>query len=370
MPVHQHSSPNVVGFTPSNPNGGNVTTALNAAANWLAYSFSPEANKTVNKIRVFASAVGGTLAASDLTCDIYTDVAGVPGASLSSTATVTATPTGAAWVEFTGLTQAVTGGTQYWSVLKNLNGTPGTNFPTYLHGASNTGSSSSFAQGSMLWGRNKVATVNSGVAWATSVRNNTFGWRIDFSDGTFLGEPCQGVGQAAGASAAVYLTRETGVVFVSPGGASLNVRGIAMCMAKALSPAGNLRFQIYSGTTLLATTLSIPAANVPTSPFWMQAYFSANQVIAPGTTVRVTAGTTSGGDVSNSYQSSEYTLNNDANSKALFPFGTLANPTNVAKKTYFDGSTWTDTDTALLPFALILDSDGEFGAAGSHFIGG
>ena len=113
------------------------TYILDTANEWLGYSFvAPPGGATVNKILVYAAAINGApLTDAKLQCDIYSDASGVPNASLASTTTVTAKPAGAAWVEFTGFTLALTGGVQYWAVLKNIEADPTTKYPTYkAHG--------------------------------------------------------------------------------------------------------------------------------------------------------------------------------------------------------------------------------------------
>ena len=55
-----------------------TTTALNTNATWVAYSFLPDLNKTLNSVRIYASALTGTPTnANDFTCGIYSDKAQV-----------------------------------------------------------------------------------------------------------------------------------------------------------------------------------------------------------------------------------------------------------------------------------------------------
>lgn len=364
MAVNQKISPQLVGYTPSNPASTTTVLGLTAAATWLALGFVPDAGKTLNAVRVFLNTVTGSLAASDLTCDIFSDTSGAPNVSLASSATVTPAAASATWIDFTGFSLALTAGVQYWIVLKNVNATPASNSPSYKYGATGAGTGLLLGGTSTIYGWVKTHSTNSGGAWGTTVYN-TLGYRLAYSDGSFAGEPISAITGTVAANA-VFTTREIGAVLVVPPGVTWNVRGAVFPVNRTGTPGGSLRYRLYNNTTLLATSYSIAVGNVVTTAVcWMAAYFAADQVIPAGTTLRIAIGTTTGGDGSNCYRTLESTVNNDANSKALFAFGNSGNPTGAVKKTLFDGSTWTDTDTLLTPFALILDSDGEYVRSGT-----
>ncbi len=341
----------LIGFAPPTPSNGVLTLALSAANTWLALSFVLAESKTLSKVKLLASAVAGTLGATDLTCDIYSDSSGSPGTSIESRNTVTATPTGAAWVEFTGFTTALTAGTRYWLVFKNANATPATNYPTFQWGGTDT---SPFLLGSPSpsWGWTKKHTTD-GSTWITAA-TNVSGLKLEFSDASFNGLPVQAAGYVTDY---VYSTRELGTLITLPSTVKLNVRGMAMFLSKNGTPAGNLRYRIYDGTTLLATSDAVNIANVETTARWTPAYFSATQTLNAGLSLRAIAGITTGGDATNYIRCYGYTIENNADSKALLPWG--------AQRTYYNGTSWAETDTGILPFALILDTDGEFTATGS-----
>lgn len=375
-----------IGFLQTVSNPVASTTALSSAAGaggWglsysqtgLAYSFVPTLSKQVSKIKVFASAVGGTLGANDLVADLWSDNAGVGpntgSASIESRNTVTATPTGAAWVEFTGFTatSTLTAGTQYWIVLRNANVTPTVNFPTYRY-TGGTSPVSVIGTGAGM-GFIKWHTTDGGATWITAATTIT-GWRIEFSDGTFMGEPISNVTTTTGDY--VYAAREVGVMLTTPPNATINIIGVAFSVARVGSTQGSLRFRLYTGNsatpTLLATTPLIPRLNLASTSTWTVAYFATPQTVTGGTVLRAVWGNSSGGgDTSNAYLSTTYTIDNTAASKALYSLGGVG----FQKTLSTDGITFAETDTSLFPFALILDTNGEFtatGASASGVIGG
>lgn len=329
------------------------TLALNAANTWLALSFRPPADLTIAKVRVYASAVGGTLDGNDLECHIFSNAVGVPNASLSSTATVTATPTGAAWVEFTGLSQAVTGGTQYWIVLKNAAAAPTTNFPTYQWVTGAPAAGMGPTSSTQNWSKKQTSD---GSTWGTSPVTGVMGYGIEYSTGAIDGILMEGVNTSITGDG-VYSTREAGVYFTSPANVRMRVRGVRMMPAnKTGTPTGNLRYRIYTGTTptLVCTTADVVAPADLTAIAYIQGYCASTITIEPGTIVRVVMSETTQSDTSgNRYNTSYMVIPNTAPARSLTLFGGL-------QKTYFDGSTWAQTNTEFPPFSLILDTDGPF----------
>ncbi len=369
MATNQHRSALFAGLL--NTGGASTTTfQANAAAsggfsaNWLAFSWNPSESKTLSAVRVFASAIAGTLAGTDLVCDIYSDTAGTgPNASLATTSTVTATPTAgnAAWVEFIGFTLAVTAGTQYWIVLRNANATPATNNLTYRYGAGNStiGMGLSECAAGKFGSGGVLSSVNSGGAWSASVNAFTNGWRVQFSDSTYDGFPFSNFSTLAAASSS-FGKQAVGVQLVVPPNAIWNIRGAALQFTKTGTPGAGV-FKLYNGSTLLGTTASIPAGNV-TSARMFAALFASTISVQPGTTLNlVLCDTTTADTNTNAYTQNAWTVDNDANSFALMPFEGTAR--KVVTTDYTVGSpTFTGDQTLLIPFALILDSTGEYAA--------
>lgn len=356
----QRLAPIAIGFLPIIPSNGTASLALSATATWLAFGFVPDANRQVSKIRAFNSAINGVLATTDVTCDIYSDSNGVPGSSLESRSSITSSLAANTWGEWTGFTSAsnVTGGLQHWAVIKNANGTPATNFPTFRFGGNTTWSTFSVVGGGLPgWG--KVHSTNSGGAWGTALGDN-FGWRIEYADGTFQGVPISN--NATAGTNNVYSNRERGLRFTTPSNARWNIRGICWYNRTTTgTPTAGMRGRIYTGAgvtpTLVATTPTVSKTALGAQ--WLASWFSASQIIEPGTTMTMTMGEDTNSDTSsNRYSTTEYTVENDANSKALMPFGGMS-------EAYFDGTNWTFTDTILVPIGVLLDTDGEFAAVAS-----
>lgn len=329
--------------------------SLSAAANWAAYAFVPDEARTLSAVRVFASSVTGTLGASDVTCDLYdsTGASGNPGGTLETGKLPSATLTASGWYDFTGFTTAVSAGQQYWAVFKNANATPASNFPA-LQGVNSFLpawlAGSSFNRES--WGR--ATSTNSGTSW--SQVTEFAGHRIAYADGSYDGAP---VSATASSADLVYSARESGVKFTTPANGALKVSGLAVAIAiKTGTPTGSPRLGLWTGSTPsnLAYTASL---NAPSNTQWIYGHFASTQTVQPGTVCRVTLGETAQSDTSsNAYKLQEVTWDTDANSLALTPFG------GTLVKTYFDGTTWTDTAGKVFYFALLLDTGGEFGASG------
>lgn len=346
-------------------NGTAQTTAtfqLNAAANWLAMGFVPDRDRTLSSCRAYVSAVAGTLGGSDVTCDLYDNSGtnGTPGTTALETGKVpTATITAAGWYTWTGFSTALTAGQTYWLVFKNVNGTPASNSPTFRQ---LTGLAGDFLLGSAatgtrhLWGRS--TSTNSGSTWG-NVGGQT-GLRVGYSDGTYDGFPLHNVATAA-IGDGVYGSRESGVKFTAPAGANLRVSGVAFLSGNRNgTPTGLPRFGLWTGDApvLRAYTASLPSgvlANMGTR--WNALYFAEPQVVRAGETVRVTMGETSNADASgNRYNQIEWSSDTDGNSTPLLPWG------GTCTKTYFDGSTWTDSalGTSVFAHALLLDQSRGF----------
>jgi hypothetical protein len=85
---------------------------------WTAAAFTPSANHTVTKVKVAAGFIEGT---NGLVLSLYTDASGVPGTAIKSWGISNLPNFGSCCVvesrsDAAGI--AVTGGTQYWIVLK------------------------------------------------------------------------------------------------------------------------------------------------------------------------------------------------------------------------------------------------------------
>lgn len=336
-----------------------ATQALNAAATWLAYGFqAPAGGKTLSSVRAFLSATSGTLIASDLTCSLYSNSAGSPGSSIEGPKSCGSAPSGSAWYDWTGFSTALTGGTQYWLVFKNANGTPASNFPTFRLIASLGG----IIVGATVFGDSRKTSADSGSTWAGTSNSQIAGFRLGFSDGSYAGLPLSNFA-VSGSGVGVYSARELGSRFTTPSNGKLRVAGLFKSVnAKTGTPTGNARLRLYTGSSpsLLATTDSLLSVPDITGVSIIQGYFSTVQTLDPGTVVRVVLSETTQSDAStNRFNSNVFTVDTDSNSLALMPFGGFV-------QTYFDGSSWAETNSALIPCGLLLDDGaGEFAASAS-----
>lgn len=354
MSVFANRSALALGWMYGDPNTAVGTTQNSAAANWYALSFVADSARTLSTIRTYVSAVAGTLGGSDITCDLYdsTGTAGAPGSSIETGKVPTATITAAGWYTWTGFSTALTSGQQYWAVFKNANGTPASNNCTFrnltaLLGVPLLGVSLSPRNS---WGR--ATSTNSGSTWSLAAVTTAI--RVGYADGTFDGLPIHNVTVTA-VGDGVYGARELGMKFVSPANASLKVAGVMFLVnPKTGSPTGSLRFGLWTGTTLLAYTQDFPN----TGPNrWVALYFASAQTVPAGSVTRVTLAETTQADASgNRYNLVEFAGDTDTDSASLMPWN------GTCTKTYFDGSSWTDSTlgTSIFGHALLLDSAGGF----------
>lgn len=317
----------------------NNTRAVNSAVIFEAVQFVPMENKTINEIWFYVTAVTGTV--NGIRGDIYNNNAGLPGTSSANSSTVNAYPTGAALVKVTGLSLAVTGGVPYWAVIRNTTGTPASNNFTISEGRAGsnnfiygTGDQASF-----------VASNDSGTSWALASAVSDTPFMIKYSDGTFDGWVNAGQAVETGANS-VYAARELGSRFTSPPGLGFQAVGGAFAVSKSGTPTGNLRYRLYEGTTLVATTNEIAPADVRTTAGWDKLYFSSAVYIKPNTDYRFVMAESSQADASgNRYNAYLMSIPNDTDCKAQKPFnGTM-------QKTYLNG-TWSEVDTDIVPFML------------------
>jgi hypothetical protein len=341
-----------VGFiTPYGQTGSSTQTyLLDAATEWLGISFiAPPGGATINKVLVYASAVGGApLTDAKLQCDIYDDASGVPNASLANSVTVTAKPAAAAWVEFTGFTLALTGGVQYWIVLKNIEADPAAKNITYKVSHSFTNSYSTVGP------HTSKMTVDSGTTWATSVKHGVMGFRLEFSDG-FYGFPLSD--NSIGSSTyGIYDDREHGAYFTTPASGQLVVAGAIGNIRVVGSPGNGIKFRLYKGTELIDTSKEVLVTNIQSTTH-VKAMFTAQRKLDAATVYRLVAmHTGSTGNTSNCYEVGFGTLHDHADSRALGPLkgwqGTYTTDSTASPPSF------SEVTTVVPCISLLLDTDG------------
>lgn len=332
-------------------------TLLNSANNRCAYSFFGNGG-TLSTVRQHFANVTGTLGGSDILADLYdsTGTNGAPGGSIETGKTPSATITAVGWYTFTGFSSALTDGQMYWIVFRNANGTPGSNWVTPTGMQNNLPVVAGGSGNRQFYGM--ASSTNGGSSW--SVSGLTSGaTRAGYSGGSFDGSPLSN-GAAGAVGDGVYAARECGVVFTSPANAALRVAGLGMYVsAKTGTPTGVPRLGLWLGTIPANQGYAaLPLTTTITTSQWVRAGLASPVTIPPSTVVRVTLAEASNADASgNRYNAYHLTCDTDADSLAILPWnGTL-------RKTYFDGSSWADANTAVVAHALYLDPAGEFSAA-------
>lgn len=334
---------------------------LNAAASWGAVSFVAPVSSTLNSVRTYVTGKTGTLVAADSTINIFSaqnlSSAYSPNSSLAGPTSCDSAITGAGWYNWTP-SYSVTRGTRYFVVFKNANATPASNFYTLRAGSlmgyrvNPGGSTAASAVGDCNWRQ----TSNSGSTW-TSLSAGTL--RLGFSDGSYWGFPWSDSG--ADSTNTVYSTREVGSVFTLPTNLSCKVIGVGIMMGtNSGSPTGTTRLRLYTGSSpSLQATGDFSFSNISGMHF---AYFSSAVTLTGGTICRVVLSETTQSDTSaNVYRVQRLTIDTDSNSTGLFPYS--------SQQTYYDGSSWTQTSSAIVPYCLLLDdTSDEFQAGGSSSV--
>jgi len=339
-----------IGYIVGTPYPYTYYFALSAALNRFASSFVLEQTGILSKVTMYVHSVNGTLGANDLVCDLYSDVNGSPGVLLESVNTVTAIPTGAGRIEFTGFSYVLYEGVRYWLVVRNVNASPAVNYASLIYHPDDTGVSD-FAGGSS-WGWTKAESTDGGTTFANFYYQQSF-LRVELQGSVFEGLPIDSVGIGDTATETVYGNRMCGIKFVVPA-VDMKVIGAMCYFAKGGSPTGDARIRVFNNETLLDETNVINKNNC-TGWAWRYAKFPNALTIPAGSTLRVVLSETANlDDYWNRYYLAKQVLENNVNTLALKPFqGTL-------QRTYYDGSSWTDMPTELTHLAILLDADEPF----------
>lgn len=332
--------------------------ALNTAGQRIAYGFHFDEDCTINAARLYMGSVTGTLAAADIKLAIQgASATGLPSGTDLQEVNCSAIPSANATNEWTGLTVAATRGTQYFAILRNANGVPASNFINAKRWGGG-GAPHDTGLGSDFQGWNTYRSSDSGATWpGTGVKGNMV-LRIQCSNGKYVGLPLETF--SANGPIEVHSTREVGARFTVPAtDPTWRVRCLTAPVGHTgTAPAGGSRFGIRIGASPGAATYTSTNLNLSDSlPRWRTGCFSAVQTLAPGTVVNLVVGAVSGGSSGNNYRVPNYTIQNNANTKALMPFGSWTTVT-------YDGTTWTNTDTTVIPFGVIFDNQAFTASAG------
>lgn len=297
---------------------------------------------------------------------VVTDFSGSSGTQnvrkiLGSTSTISASPTTNSWIRATGLSVSIQAGVPYWlTYITSGSGTWNARYSGYYH--ANTYAGMQQIMPAYVTGGGAIfgSMIGSSSSGSTA---NLFGLRLDFSDSSYLGWPFQSIATGSGATGGACEDQEVGTRYVLPSDATYRISGVALChFGPHASVTYGMRLRLYTGAdgaeTLAGTSQTYPMQWFETSGTYVPCtvgYFTTVEV-AGGTPVRVMLGeATDSGDTCStaSWRVSEWAFENAAASKALIYGGRASH----AKK---DGSSWTYTDTKLIPFAIILDGSDQF----------
>lgn len=365
----------VTGFGLDQADGGDGDdcTSINGAGTGasddiIAFSLQPSAAKTLDKFRFYASAKNGTLGANDIAAELMAAAAGVPSGSPGTTCNTISTAAAAStWIEFTCFTgsDSLTANVQRFIRVRNCNASAASNNISAQRGSHfgnriNPGRATG-------WGMR--CTTDAGTGWTQCDDENVVPMIAVYGDGTVEGEPWATIttANAAANGNRVYNDgsddREVGSEFTTPPDAKLRAIGLIMHVAKIGTPTGNLRYRLYEGTTLIATTGTAAIADVSTTAGWVKLYFSSVQTLNANTQYEILASSdASGGSTSNSYGVTVMAMDLNATGGAEESESLLLRPAGgTMHLTVFDDTTRTDTETSIAPAALILDNSDYFG---------
>lgn len=353
------------------------TDSMNAAAATArqAFGFFAPQTGTIDEFCTRIPAKSGTLASTAALVSMYGSVAGVPNGALD---TGTMDPNSVGFKCTTGLSQAVTVGTQYWFDITNTQASPGSNNFEVVTGPAGviTGNGMATVGSTIGLGPQSMRSTNNGAAWSAGAgpRAGAAPYRVHYSTGEYYGFPAilgEQPGLPTNAADRIYDTREVGNRFTTPAGVAPNVKCVGFEVGDTGTPTGNLRFRLYNGTTLMATTneLAGSGSNIVAATEVVLC-FSAVQNLVASTTYRVVIAESTQSDTSsNAFVPHRVDWDSDAASLALKPmWGTVQKTICTGS---CNGGTWTDTNTSYYHgMNLYLDETTPYASSSSSGGGG
>lgn len=350
----RYSWPFTVVDSVSSNNDLNGTASGGYAQTWVDIGFLSQHSKTLSKVRFNVGTVVGTLTSADVCAALYSDSSGLPGTATETRCTVTTTPTGAAWVEVTGFTTALTRNTYYHMLLLNAHTTPTTNYyrvTSFIPGDASTGASGVTSIGG---GYRYQTSANGGSTWTAAVRMP--GIVLEYSDGTKEGFPFKAV-----STLQIYGTRKGGTeITIQPGGPHLAFRGVLASVAKTGSPT-SLKLSVLKGTGNSRTAIctqsgSIAGGLMSTTRHMVMMFCDEGRVlVAPGDTIAIVGETTNTSDASTNRTNFGLMQFWSADSSLVSTGYTLKSILSTDS-----GSTWSTTSDEFANLSLILDDGRPF----------
>ena len=310
----------------------------------------------------FRKYFGTATGSPKVTAYIYSDNNGVPGSVVDNgTGVESGIISSNSWVSltWTGTLPSLTEGLQYHVVSKCTAGTSVAATTQYNTTSNLVGAIGSTGVGS---GQGWRSNYGSGLdtVWAGTGRAQASGFRFGITDGTdtaYWGYPIQaGATAINGTGWRIDGTQKVGVVFTTPGNGRIRIKSMIVPVRKNSAP-GNLSLKIYqgTGTSPTATGNAIPAGNLATASGIFYIFdLSTPLELAPSTVYRSVLDAASGSNGTNYYYLQGGTMDTDATSLAIMPWG--------LQTCMLSGSSWTDSTTYAVPFGLVLDGLQPFGS--------
>lgn len=319
--------------------------ALNSANTLFAMGFAAIGNRTLSKVRVRAGKLSGTLGTSDFVCDLYAaSSANKPtGSVLASSSTVSPAINsgGDVMYTFSGFSYALTHGTQYFLVFRNANGSPGSNY-FYVD---------SMKAGQTFFKNSKGAAItwesyDAGSTWQYN-KDGASNVNVEYSDGSLQGLLFEYFRYPGQGGYSVYSTRECGVKFTT-GPVPIRIVGAAAHVYYTGSPTGTARIKLYEAGSLINTSNDQYFDRIgyyPICPF----FFTDEVELAANTSYRITLAESTNSDTSsNRFDVANTKVFTNTENRSLVPMG------GTWQGTFYDGSTWTDSDNEVSSVSLVL----------------
>ena len=345
------TSSNMMGFFPPGSAWAENSLSVNTAAYRMAFSVPILASgKTVTKFRCQLQSTTGSPIAADISCSIYIDDAntGVPSGAALATATASSIPAALAYIDFT-FNQALSASTQYWFVVSNLNAVPGTNY--FAIRQVNACKHPMFTP-PRTFGFGDLYSTNSGTGWNALGYGDIPNWFCAFSDGSNSGTLITNMAAAVDVAGAA---KEWGMVFTTPTGGKMRVKGATFQIVVHGTVAANAFIKIYNGSTLVAT--SVRSRYGTLALYCVSAWFDAPVILDSATVYRITLSIPGVNGTSNYLScAGMITVEDTVLSKSLKPFnGTISSTTTT------DGANFTDDTTRFPTYGIMLDQSNEIG---------
>lgn len=318
---------------------------LNSANTRHAMGLVASADEALVRVRLYCSGTTGSPAASDIQCDLCSDANGRPGSVLESKVLASLA---VGWCEWTGWTTVLAANAQYWVVVRNLNGTPASNYATFAW-IPNVLPRLGVATTLPAFGWNRCASSDGGSSWGT-VSAGAAGLIVDTASGV-CGVPFAVVG--SGGTTLFGANTEAGVRLTTSLHAPIRVAGLGFSIAKNGTPATDLHFRLHhAGATYDTDPIGVSA--VSGSGTNVVLWLAEIVEIAPGSDIRITAVRPANGDgAANRYEVRRFSPL-PSGAQACLPFGGMT-------WTHWDGAAWNDDATLTTPAGLVLDNAQPFG---------